>query len=133
MSMRAVFRLVLVGFLAGAAAAQDPADAPLPVAISLVRDNGAFAFRDDNGMALYTFDRDPIGASACNGGCADAWPPVAAPAGAHQIGDWTPVRRDDGALQWAYKGRPVYRHQGDIGAGQFNGQGVGGVWRLLQP
>jgi predicted lipoprotein with Yx(FWY)xxD motif len=124
---------VLACSLAGAAYAQSPADAPLPVEISLVQENGGFAFRDDNGMALYTFDRDPDGASACNGGCAAAWPPVAAPAGAHAIGDWAPVTRADGSLQWAYKGKPVYRYQGDTVAGQTNGEGMGGAWRLVRP
>lgn len=125
--------LTLTAVLTTAAFAQSPADAPLPVAISLVQVEGAWAFRDDNGMALYTFDRDTPGASACNGGCATAWPPIAAPADAHQIGDWTPVRREDGTMQWAYKGKPVYLYQGDTAAGQTNGEGMGGVWHLVRP
>ncbi len=59
--------------------------------------------------------------------------PVAAPQDAHQIGDWTPIRRPDGTLQWAYKGKPVYTFSGDTAAGQTHGAGVGGVWRLLVP
>lgn len=128
-----IIALAFTCAMSATAFAQSPADAPLPAAISLIEENGAWAFRDDNGMALYTFDRDPEGASVCNGQCATAWPPIAAPADAHQIGDWTPVRRDDGAMQWAYKGKPVYLFQGDTAAGQTNGDGMGGVWHIVQP
>jgi predicted lipoprotein with Yx(FWY)xxD motif len=108
-------------------------DAPLPAEISLVLENGALKLRDDNGYSLYLFDRDPPGSSLCEGPCASEWPPVAAPQDAHQIGDWTPVHRTDGTMQWAYKGKPVYTYRGDTGAGQTNGAGKGGVWRLLAP
>ena len=108
-------------------------DAPVPDAISLVKDNGAWKFCDDDGHSLYVYDRDPAGRSVCAGQCASEWPPVAAPPGAHQIGDWTPIRRTDGSLQWAYKGRPVYTFSGDTAAGQTKGAGQGGVWRLLAP
>ena len=90
-------------------------------------------FCDDDGHSLYVYDRDPVGGSVCVGQCASRWPPVAAPQDAHQIGDWTPIRRPDGSLQWAYKGKPVYTFSGDTAAGQTNGAGLGGVWRLLVP
>jgi predicted lipoprotein with Yx(FWY)xxD motif len=61
------------------------------------------------------------------------WPPVVAPDGVHQIGDWIPVRRADNSLQWAYKNKPVYTYRGDTQPGQSNGAGVDGVWRLLRP
>ncbi|HSC01194.1 MAG TPA: hypothetical protein VLE45_14850, partial [Burkholderiaceae bacterium] len=32
----------------------------------------------NNGMTLYTFDRDAAGKSACNGPCATNWPPLMA-------------------------------------------------------
>jgi predicted lipoprotein with Yx(FWY)xxD motif len=108
-------------------------DAPLPAAISLVKDNGALKFCDDDGHSLYVYDRDPAGRSVCVGQCAREWPSVAAPPDAHQIGDWTPIRRTDGSLQWAYKGKPVYTFSGDTAAGQTNGAGRGAVWRLLAP
>jgi predicted lipoprotein with Yx(FWY)xxD motif len=109
------------------------ADAPLPAEISLVQENGVLKLRDDNGYSLYVFDRDPLGKSTCVGSCASEWPPVVAPQDAHRIGDWTPVHRTDGAMQWAYKGKPVYTYRGDTGAGQTNGAGKGGLWRLLAP
>jgi predicted lipoprotein with Yx(FWY)xxD motif len=32
---------------------------------------------DDKEMTLYTFDKDSLGKSACNGACAANWPPKA--------------------------------------------------------
>lgn len=132
--MRAIFGgAVMALTLAGAALAQtDPADAPLPAAVSLVRTNGAYSFRDDEGRALYFYDRDTAGRSNCDGQCAVAWPPIAAPADAHQIGDWTPVRRSDGSNQWAYRGRPIYRFARDADASQASGASVPG-WRVAAP
>jgi predicted lipoprotein with Yx(FWY)xxD motif len=108
-------------------------DSPVPAAISLLEDNGAFRFCDDEGRSIYVYDLDPPGGSVCTGQCAGKWPPIAAPQGATRIGDWMPIRRPDGILQWAYKGRPVYTFSGDTAAGQANGAGQGGVWRLLVP
>ena len=40
-------------------------------------------FVDENGMTLYTFDKDTTpGQSACTGGCATAWPGAMADASA---------------------------------------------------
>src|SRR5690349_20481847 len=34
--------------------------------------------------------------------CAQAWPPVLAPANAKPIGKWTVIAKKDGTKQWAY-------------------------------
>jgi predicted lipoprotein with Yx(FWY)xxD motif len=31
-----------------------------------------------------------------------------------KVGDWTIITRDDGALQWVYKGHPVYTRFHDL-------------------
>ncbi len=116
-----------------AALAANLRDAPLPAAISLVQENGGWKFCNDDGRSLYVSDLDPAGRSVCVGQCASQWPPIAAPQDAHQIGDWTPIRRPDGSWQWAYKGKPVYLFSGDTAAGQTHGAGLQGVWRLLVP
>jgi len=87
------------------------------------------------GMTLYTFDKDPADAtkSMCNGPCATNWPPLAADKGASASGDWKPVTRDDGSMQWAYKGKPVYLWIKDQKPGDRSGDGVNGVWRLAKP
>ena len=40
--------------------------------------------------------------------CTDLWPPLIAPEGAEDIGNWSVVLRKDGARQWAYDEQPVY-------------------------
>jgi predicted lipoprotein with Yx(FWY)xxD motif len=87
------------------------------------------------GMTLYTFDRDAANsaASACTGGCATNWPPLMAPAGAKPMGDYTVVRRDDGNMQWAYKGRPLYYWTKDGKPGDRTGDGVNNAWRVARP
>jgi predicted lipoprotein with Yx(FWY)xxD motif len=88
-----------------------------------------------NGMTLYTFDRDSAGAgkSVCNGQCATAWPPLMAQSSAGSSGDWTVVTRDDGAKQWAYKGKPLYYWVKDTKPGDRTGDNVNNVWRIARP
>jgi predicted lipoprotein with Yx(FWY)xxD motif len=86
-----------------------------------------------NGMTLYTFDKDAAGKSACNGPCAQNWPPLTAQAGAASSGEWSVVTRDDGSKQWAYKGKPVYYWAKDAKAGDRTGDGVNQVWHLARP
>ena len=74
-------------------------DAPLPAAISLVKDNGALEVLRYDGHSLYVYDRDPAGRSVCVGQCARDGHPSLPCQCAHQIGDWTPIRRTDGSLQ----------------------------------
>jgi predicted lipoprotein with Yx(FWY)xxD motif len=91
------------------------------------------ALVDAKGMTLYTFDRDSAGKSACNGNCAVNWPPLMASAGAKAMGSWTVVKRDDGKMQWAYKGKPLYGWVKDTKAGETTGDGVNGVWHIAKP
>lgn len=92
-------------------------------------------FTNEAGMSLYTFDRDVAGSgkSVCNGPCAANWPPLLAAADARASGDWSIVTRDDGARQWAYKGKPVYLWVKDTKPGDRTGQGVNNVWQLARP
>jgi len=78
---------------------------------------------DAQGRTLYVSDR-----SACDRACAEDWKPFPAPAIAGALGDWSAVRRDDGATQWAYKGKPLYRYARDWKAGATNGDGAVGAW-----
>jgi predicted lipoprotein with Yx(FWY)xxD motif len=89
---------------------------------------------DAAGKTLYTFDKDGPGKSACNGPCATNWPPLAAPAGASTTGNWSVVTRDDGASQWAYKGKPLYTWAKDTKPGDITGDGfLNGAWHVAQP
>jgi len=89
---------------------------------------------DASGRTLYTFDRDAAGSgkSACNGQCAELWPPAKAEADAKPEGDLTIVTRDDGSKQWAYKGKPVYTYAKDSKPGDATGDNFRDVWHVAK-
>ena len=87
----------------------------------------------ENGMTLYTFDKDMGGASACYDDCAVNWPPLLAPADAAAEGDYVPSARKDGTMQWTYKGKPLYTWAKDSKPGETTGEGVKGVWHVAKP
>jgi predicted lipoprotein with Yx(FWY)xxD motif len=89
---------------------------------------------DTKGMTLYTWDRDTTpGKSGCNGQCATNWPPLMASADAKAAGNWTVVTRDDGAKQWAYKGKPLYFWKDDKKAGDADGDNRNNIWHVVAP
>lgn len=87
---------------------------------------------DANGMTLYIFDKDSGGASACYDDCAVKWPPYLAQSGEAAGKGWSQVARRDGAMQWAYDGKPLYYFKGDHAKGDHMGDGMGGVWHMLK-
>ena len=92
--------------------------------------NGVMASKE--GKTLYTFDKDAAGQSNCNGGCATAWPPFIVANQALAGGDFSIIKRDDGAAQWAHRGKPLYFFAGDAKAGDVNGDKQGGVWHVIR-
>ncbi|WP_044873253.1 hypothetical protein [Pseudomonas sp. LFM046] len=88
---------------------------------------------DAKGMTLYTYDKDSDGKSACNGQCAQNWPPLMAEAGAKGDDEWSVIKRDDGSMQWAYDGKPLYTFVMDKKAGDVTGDGKMGVWHVAKP
>lgn len=88
-----------------------------------------------NGMTLYTFDKDVAGSgkSTCNGPCATNWPPLMAAGSDTAAGDYSIITRDDGAKQWAVKGKPVYYWVKDSKPGDKTGDGVNKVWQTAKP
>jgi predicted lipoprotein with Yx(FWY)xxD motif len=84
-----------------------------------------------NGMTLYTFDNDKDGVSACYDACAVAWPPYLGKEGDAMMTDWTMVKRTDGAMQWAYDGKPLYFFKDDAAKGDMKGDGLKGVWHVI--
>ena len=91
------------------------------------------ALADAKGMTLYTFDKDSDGKSACNGKCAENWPPLMADATAKSAAGYSVVTRDDGGKQWAHKGKPLYGWVKDTKPGETTGDGVNGSWRIATP
>jgi predicted lipoprotein with Yx(FWY)xxD motif len=123
MKLRSALTLILpLAAFAGGAWAEPPAK----------MSNGMLV--DGSGMTLYTFDKDAKGSgkSACNGPCATLWPPAMAGAGAKAEGDYTVVTRDDGAMQWAYKGMPLYHYSADKKAGDMTGDKFRDVWHVVK-
>jgi predicted lipoprotein with Yx(FWY)xxD motif len=101
--------------------------APAPAKVS----DGVFV--NEQGMTLYTFDRDTAGKSACVAQCAVNWPPLVAPADAKATKEWSVVKRDDGRSQWAYKGKPLYAWTKDAKPGDRSGDGFNNLWRVARP
>ena len=93
---------------------------------------------DGDGMSLYLFtdDTQNSGTSTCTGDCLVRWPAVIVTrtptAGegvdASLLGT---ITRDDGTMQATYNGWPLYYFEDDTAPGDINGQGVGGVWFLV--
>ncbi|MGE8066892.1 COG4315 family predicted lipoprotein [Pseudomonas sp. NPDC089569] len=86
---------------------------------------------DHKGMTLYTFDKDSGGKSMCNGECAKNWPPLMAPAGAKAEGKWSVIKRDDGMMQYAYDGKPLYTFVKDTKPGDMTGDKMKDVWHVV--
>ncbi len=83
---------------------------------------------DASGHTLYTYDLDlsSPGTSTCADGCAEMRPPLLAADAPTDLPDhWSIISREDGALQWAYQGRPLYRYARDLDPGAVFGAGDG--------
>ncbi|WP_210642070.1 hypothetical protein [Pseudomonas sp. Tri1] len=116
----------------------------LGIAVALALPASAFAaepamvkdgmFTDHKGMTLYTFGKDSGGKSMCNDKCAANWPPFKAESGDKPMDEWTVINRDDGTMQWAYDGKPLYTFVKDTKAGEKNGDGLmDGAWKVAKP
>ncbi len=99
----------------------------------LLKPKGVPVFADADGKTLYTFDKDETpGKSACYGECSAAWPPLAAPADAKASGEWSVITRDDGAKQWAWKGKPLYTFVKDEKFGDAKGENLMKMWHAAR-
>ena len=127
MFKKAIITAALAGLLAAGSAMAQTA----PAGVGDTAKGKTFV--DSHGKSLYTFDKDSAGKSACNGHCAEVWPPFAATTGTAS-GSWTEITRADGSKQWAYKGKPLYTFTKDTAPGDIKGDGfLQGAWHLAQP
>jgi predicted lipoprotein with Yx(FWY)xxD motif len=117
--------LTLATALLGACASMAPAPASVADGVLV----------GPNGMTLYTFDKDVAdsGKSVCNGPCATNWPPLMAAAGDTATGGYSIIVRDDGKMQWAQKGKPLYYWAKDAKPGDKTGDGFNKVWQVAKP
>ncbi|HSJ27876.1 MAG TPA: hypothetical protein VLB67_06660 [Acidimicrobiia bacterium] len=102
--------------------------------ITLIDTSLGSILADPDGRAIYGFTVDGPGLSRCYDGCAALWPPVP---GDTPIGDglhaerFSVVDRDDGTTQLVMGDWPLYLYAGDAQPGDVNGQGVEGVWFVV--
>ncbi|MGE4061897.1 MAG: hypothetical protein AB7E79_00880 [Rhodospirillaceae bacterium] len=133
---KALTSLVLAALLISPALrAQEapPANQQHPGNVALAEESGVWVYKQFPTMLrLYVFDDDKPGKLACVDDCLLRWPPLFAPPGSKNVGQWGTVKRADGSLQWAYKGRPAYMRFHDS-VSQPMGDGVDGKWHFLEP
>jgi len=87
----------------------------------------------ENGMTLYTFQKDGKDMSNCYDKCAANWPPFTATEGAMADGAYCIITRKDGSKQWAHDGKPLYFWIKDSKPGDTTGNGVLNVWDVARP
>lgn len=80
---------------------------------SLMTSNGYGFVTADTGMPIYVIKSTPKDPSA--------WTAVYAPLIAAPVGDFTVSTRDDGKLQWTYKGERLYTFNADYSQSDING------------
>ena len=54
-------------------------------------------------------------------------------AGCGKTGGFSLITRDDGKLQWAYQGKPLYLWWNDKKPGDHDGDGLRGTWHVAHP
>lgn len=93
----------------------------------------------NNGMTVYTFDKDTAGVSNCTDDCLKNWPAVFVSEGdALTVGTDLPgevgsiVRADNGRIQLTLNGMPLYYWKDDKAPGDATGDGVGEVWHVVK-
>jgi predicted lipoprotein with Yx(FWY)xxD motif len=85
------------------------------------------------GRTLYSLSAETKGKFICTGSCLASWHPLVVPTGVKPTGAvklGTIVRPDNKRVQVTYRGRPLYRFDGDSKAGDANGEGIKdvGTW-----
>lgn len=140
-------RFALFGFLLFVTACSTetpttPAPAKTPFTLEL-NENAALGthLTTSANESLYLFTNDTKGAnsSACNDACATNWPPLTFNAEMNELvagegldqGKLGSFKRADGTTQITYNGWPLYKFSKDATPGDTQGQGVGGVWFLV--
>lgn len=94
---------------------------------------------NQSGYTLYYFSSDSQGKgdSTCYDECAALWPPFYAanltiPENLRSI-EFGTITRSDGLKQTTFKSWPLYLYSRDTGAGDTFGNGIKGVWHVIDP
>ncbi len=99
---------------------------------------GSYLVNQSN-FTLYYYQNDSktLDASTCYDECAALWPPFYAadlslPDDLSAI-DFGTITRTDGSKQTTFKGWPLYLHSKDNAPEETNGEGVDGLWHIIDP
>ena len=117
------------------------ATAPATSAISTKKTSLGTFLVNAQGRTLYLWDADKGSMSACNGECAQDWPPLTTKgtpkaSGGVKASLLGTTKRSDGSREVTYAGHPLYTYEGDTAAGQATGQGssaFGAPWWVVTP
>ena len=130
---------ILLPAVAGCTSAPTQPSAPAAaytVKTASKADLGAYLV-DARGMTLYYLTRDTADKSSASAIVIALWPVfyvanIAVPPDVN-ASDFGTITRDDGKMQTTYKGWPLYYYIRDLKAGDTNGQGIGGIWFVVNP
>lgn len=125
-------RLLLAGLILAVSAVAGRAEIETPDDAAVTPLGYGTRITDAQGFTLYTFDTDlrEPGTSTCTGACAEMRPPLLADSPPEEMpSGWSVMPRNDGALQWAYNDRPLYRYARDLDPGAVFGAGNG--WNVV--
>jgi predicted lipoprotein with Yx(FWY)xxD motif len=120
---------LLLGCAVSAAASQTP------LTSQVKNDENELLLADSFSRTLYVFDLDQGQAtSACNGACAELWPPylITAQEAAALAAPFGSIKRTSQKVQLTYQNRPLYTYAPDRKVGDDQGDGVGSVWHYVK-
>jgi predicted lipoprotein with Yx(FWY)xxD motif len=88
------------------------------------------------GKTLYSLSVETKGRFTCTGTCLASWKPLLVPSGVKPIGPVKlgTVKRPNDKIQVTFKGLPLYSFNGDVKAGDANGEGLKdvGTWHAAK-
>jgi predicted lipoprotein with Yx(FWY)xxD motif len=121
---------------ASATTSASPSTASFTVNVSTKSDLGNYLV-DGTGKTLYYFTRDIVGKSNATSAIIMIWPifnatSIMVPLSLNTA-DFGTITRDDGQKQTTYKGYPLYYFANDQGPGDTSGQGINGIWFVINP
>jgi predicted lipoprotein with Yx(FWY)xxD motif len=128
---------ILLPVLAACASGQTTAPAPSYTVTTVNKAGIGDYLVDGKGMTLYYFTRDTAGKSNATGQVIANWPifyaaNIVIPSSLN-ASDFGRIAGFNGQMQTTYKGWPLYYYIKDQAPGDTLGQGVGGVWYVVNP
>jgi predicted lipoprotein with Yx(FWY)xxD motif len=134
MKLQVGAQLVVIAAIWTGLAYGDAPTPPPPLTKVVAVSEAQLRLGDSMGKILYVFDVDqgkPL--PACNGGCAEIWPPyLLTDSEVTQLKNpFASIKRQSQQQQLTFNGRPVYTYIFDRVSGDVLGDGLGGVWHVI--